>query len=424
MDKFIIRGGARLKGSVKMSGSKNAALPIMAASILADSPCEILGVPDIRDIRTMSEILTSLGAEVNISGNTVKIDPSRINKFESPYTLVKKMRASIAVLGPLLGKFGKARVSFPGGCVIGSRPVDLHLKGLSEMGADIKIEHGYICADAGKLKGCEIFLGGYFGSSVLATANVMMAAVRSEGVTVIESAASEPEVVDLGNFLIKMGADINGLGSHKIIITGVKSLKGVSHEIIPDRIEAATFLIAGAICGDAITIENINPDHLKALSDAMRRAGISLSYSGGTVSVRSPERLFPVDIVTMPYPGFPTDVQAQMTALMCMTPGLSIITEKIYPERFMHVPELARMGARIHIEGASAIVKGVKKISGAPVMASDLRASAALVLAGLAAEGETSISRVYHIDRGYESIEKKLALLGADIERVEDKSGE
>ncbi|MCK4946862.1 MAG: UDP-N-acetylglucosamine 1-carboxyvinyltransferase, partial [Candidatus Aureabacteria bacterium] len=255
-------------------------------------------------------------------------------------------------------------------------------------------------------------------------ANVMMAAVRSEGVTVIESAASEPEVVDLGNFLIKMGADINGLGSHKIIITGVKSLKGVSHEIIPDRIEAATFLIAGAICGDAITIENINPDHLKALSDAMRRAGISLSYSGGTVSVRSPERLFPVDIVTMPYPGFPTDVQAQMTALMCMTPGLSIITEKIYPERFMHVPELARMGARIHIEGASAIVKGVKKISGAPVMASDLRASAALVLAGLAAEGETSISRVYHIDRGYESIEKKLALLGADIERVEDKSGE
>ncbi|MBN2191085.1 MAG: UDP-N-acetylglucosamine 1-carboxyvinyltransferase [Candidatus Aureabacteria bacterium] len=420
MDAFIIRGGKQLAGEVCVSGAKNSALPIMAASILADSPCEIHGVPEIRDISTMAEILSSIGAKVSAEAGTVKIDPAGINNYTAPYELVKQMRASIAVLGPMLGKFGKARVSHPGGCVIGPRPVDLHLKGLSELGTRIKIEHGYICAEADELTGADIFLGGRFGSSVLATANIMMAAVKAKGNTVIESAACEPEVVDLGNFLVKMGANIIGLGSPRIIIRGVKNLKGVSHKVIPDRIEAGTFIIAGALCGKKLVVKNALAEHLKALLDILRKSGVEFDIGDGEITVTKTGKKEPSDVITMPYPGFPTDLQAQMTTLMCITPGISIITEKIYPERFMHVSELNRMGARIHREASSTIVAGVKNLSGAPVMASDLRASASLVLAGLIAEGETVISRVYHIDRGYEDIESKLMKLGADIRRIKE----
>ncbi|MDD5644344.1 MAG: UDP-N-acetylglucosamine 1-carboxyvinyltransferase [bacterium] len=420
MDALIIKGGNILSGEVDVSGAKNSALPIMAASILADSPCEIQGVPGIRDIFTMAEILSSMGAKVSVDKQTVKIDASGINDYTAPYELVKQMRASIAFLGPMLAKFGKAKVSHPGGCVIGPRPVDLHLKGLSELGAEIKIEHGYICAESNGLKGADIFLGGRFGSSVLATANVMMAAVMAEGNTVIESAACEPEIVDLGNFLVKMGANIIGLGSPRIIIMGVKRLKGVSHKIIPDRIEAGTFIIAGALCGKDLVIKNIVTEHLKALLDILRKSGVKIEAGKDGIVVNKTEKRKPVDIVTMPYPGFPTDLQAQMTTLMSLTPGISIITEKIYPERFMHVPELNRMGAKIHREASSTIAAGVKNLSGAPVMASDLRASASLVLAGLVAEGETLISRIYHIDRGYEKIESKFVRLGADIKRIQD----
>ncbi|MCK9554297.1 UDP-N-acetylglucosamine 1-carboxyvinyltransferase [bacterium] len=420
MDVFIIKGGNTLSGEVSVSGAKNSALPVMAASILADSPCEIQGVPEIKDISTMAEILTCIGAKVSAEAGTLKIDPSGINNYTAPYDLVKQMRASIAVLGPMLGKFGKARVSHPGGCVIGPRPVDLHLKGLSELGSKIKIEHGYIHAETSGLVGADIFLGGRFGSSVLATANIMMAAVKAEGNTVIESAACEPEVVDLGNFLVKMGANIIGLGSPRIIIKGVKSLKGVSHRIIPDRIEAGTFIIAGALCGKKLVVKNALSGHMKALLDILQKSGVKFDIGNNDITVTATGKRDPVDVITMSYPGFPTDLQAQMTTLMCITPGISIITEKIYPERFMHVPELNRMGAKIHREASSTIVAGVKSLSGAPVMASDLRASASLVLAGLIAEGETVISRVYHIDRGYEDIETKLVKLGADIRRIRE----
>ncbi len=420
MDVFIIKGGKTLSGEVFVSGAKNSALPVMAASILADSPCEIQGVPEIKDISTMAEILTCIGAKVSAEAGTVKIDPSGINNYTTPYDLVKQMRASIAVLGPMLGKFGKARVSHPGGCVIGPRPIDLHLKGLSELGSKIKIEHGYIHAETTELVGADIFLGGRFGSSVLATANVMMAAVKAKGNTVIESAACEPEVVDLGNFLVKMGANIIGLGSPRIIIKGVKSLKGATHRIIPDRIEAGTFIIAGALCGKKLVVKNALSEHMKALLDILQKSGVRFDIGNNEITVTATEKRDPVDVITMTYPGFPTDLQAQMTTLMCITPGISIITEKIYPERFMHVPELNRMGAKIHREASSTIVAGVKSLSGAPVMASDLRASASLVLAGLIAEGETVISRVYHIDRGYEKIESKFMRLGADIRRISE----
>ncbi len=420
MDKILIEGGRQLKGIVHISGSKNSALPILAATILGDSPSLIKNVPPLSDVDTMIQILEFLGAKVKRPAiGQVLVDPTTINTTVAPYDLVRKMRASICVLGPLIGKFKKAKVSMPGGCVIGQRPIDLHQKGLEALNVQIDIEHGYVVARTKDLRGSEVFLGGRFGSSVLATGNVMMAAVKARGVTFIEGAACEPEVVDLTEFLMKMGAKIEGAGSHRLKITGVKKLNGVEHSVIPDRIEAGTYMIAAAITRGELRLKGVRLDHLLAVTDKLREAGIKVQAVGNDIRVSTNGELRVVDVITLPYPGFPTDLQAQMMALMTITQGISVVTEKIYPERFMHVSELNRMAADISLEGASAIVKGVKALSGAPIMASDLRASAALVLAGLVAEGETEVNRVYHIDRGYESIEKKLSALGAKIKRVE-----
>lgn len=419
MDKLIIHGGKTLSGTVTVSGSKNAVLPIMAASILGDSPSTIHNVPDLMDVTTMCQLLEKLGAGITMpKPNTLVIDPRGIKRYIAPYDLVRRMRASICVLGPLLGRFGKAKVSIPGGCVIGPRPIDLHLKGIKALGAKVDIEHGYVVADTKRLRGTGIYLGGRFGSSVLATGNVMMVAVKASGTTVIENAACEPEVVDLARFLCKMGARIEGSGSHVVKIYGVKELRGAEYTIISDRIEAGTYMAASAITGSNITIEGFQVEYLGAVIDKLQEAGVKISAQDNKVMIGVRGRLRPIEIVTLPYPGFPTDMQAQFMALMTIVPGLSIITEKIYTERFMHVPELMRMSADISLEGPSAIIKGVKRLSGAPVMASDLRASAALVLAGLAANGVTEINRIYHLDRGYEKMDAKLRGLGADIERA------
>ena len=356
---------------------------------------------------------------MKFDGDELRVQAAKI-KGVGDYELIRKMRGSICILGPLLGRTGKALVSMPGGCVIGARPIDLHLKGLKALGAKIGIDSGYVNATARKLKGAELFLGGRSGPTVLGTANVMMAAALADGVTIIESAACEPEVIDLGNFLNAMGAKVRGAGSPTITITGVKSLHGAEHEVIPDRIETATFAVAAAATDGEVTIHGARPDHLHAVLDKLREAGVKVERSGPALKISRGGRLKAVDITTLPYSGFPTDVQAQMMALMAVTPGISIITERIFESRFMHVSELARLGADIAIEGPSAIVKGGRTLSGAPVMASDLRASAALVIAGLAARGTTEISRVYHIDRGYENIDGKLRKLGARIERVEE----
>jgi UDP-N-acetylglucosamine 1-carboxyvinyltransferase len=420
MDKIVIQGGKRLTGSIRVSGSKNSSLPILAATILGDSPSLIKNVPPLSDVDTMVQILEFLGARVSFPAEgQIRIDPTRITNSVAPYDLVRKMRASICVMGPLLGRFKKVKVSMPGGCVIGSRPIDLHLKGMQCLNAKVAVDHGYVTVKASDLKGGDVFLGGRFGSSVLATANVMMAAVKAKGVTTIESAACEPELVDLADFLNKMGARIEGAGSHVIKIRGVKKLRGAEQTVIPDRIEAGTYMIAAAITGGDVRIKNMRPDHLHAVTDKLREAGVKVSKAGEEMRVTVDGDLKVVDVITLPYPGFPTDLQAQMMALMAVTKGISVITEKIYPERFMHVSELNRMAADISLEGASAIVKGVQRLSGAPVMASDLRASAALVLAGLVAEGETEVNRIYHIDRGYHKIEKKLSGIGARIKRVE-----
>lgn len=418
MEKIVIKGGRRLIGNVTVSGAKNSALPILAACLLSEEKSIIENVPNLRDIVTMCKLLRFLGAKVTFEDGVVEITPNKSVKTVAPYNLVSTMRASVCVLGPLLGRLGEAQVSLPGGCVIGARPIDLHLKGIQALGAKIKIEHGYVYAKSrGRLKGAEIYLGGAFGSSVLATGNVMMAATLASGTTLIENAACEPEVVDLANFLIKMGAKIQGHGSHLIEIQGVRKLYGARHGVIPDRIEAGTFMFAAAMTNGDITVHNCNPDHNKALIDKLKQAGIMVERSRNSVRVRRNGRLKPVDVTTLPYPGFPTDLQAQMMALMAVTPGISVITEKIYPDRFMHISELNRMGCNIFLEGSSAIINGVKKLSGAPVMASDLRASAALVLAGLAGDGETHVQRVYHLDRGYDKIEQKLSKLGAVIKR-------
>ena len=420
MDKIVIEGGKPLKGCVQISGSKNSSLPILAATILGDSPSLIKNAPPLADVDTMVQILEFLGAKVRKpSPGQILVDPSSISNAVAPYELVRKMRASICVLGPLIGKFRNVKVSMPGGCVIGPRPIDLHLKGLEALHVKISIEHGYVVARATELCGNSVFLGGRFGSSVLATANVMMAAVKAHGTSVIESAACEPEVVDLAEFLVKMGAKIEGAGSHVLKITGVKRLSGAEHSVIPDRIEAGTYMIAAAITRGDVRIKGARLAHLMAVADKLRDTGVKIQSFGDDVRVISNGDLRMVDVITLPYPGFPTDLQAQMMALMAITPGISVVTEKIYPERFMHVGELNRMAADISLEGASAIVKGVRTLSGAPIMASDLRASAALVLAGLVAEGETEVNRVYHIDRGYENIERKLSGLGAKIKRVE-----
>lgn len=420
MDKLVIEGGRRLEGTVEVSGAKNASLPILAASFLTKEPCVIKNVPQVADVFTMVKIMKSLGAKVQHSGNTVEVDASHVKNPVLTYKLVSTMRGSICFLGPFLARFGEAQVSFPGGCVIGPRPIDLHLKGVRALGAEVNLNHGYVVAKAKKLKGARIFLGGAFGSSVLGTANVMMAATLASGRTVIDNAACEPEVVDLGNFLKKMGARIEGLGSPSIEIEGVKKLHGAQYSIIPDRIEAGTYVIASAMTQGDVTLKNMNLNMLGAMLDKLRDAGVMIDEKNGHVRVRRHRVLRPVSVTTLPYPGFPTDLQAQMMALMCIVPGISVITEKIYPERFMHVSELNRMGSNIMLEGNSAIVSGRKKLSGAPVMASDLRASAALVLAGLVAEGATEVSRVYHLDRGYESLVAKLQSLGAKIKREKD----
>jgi UDP-N-acetylglucosamine 1-carboxyvinyltransferase len=419
MESLLIKGGVPLHGEVTVSGSKNAVLPIMAAALLTDEPCVIRRVPNLSDVKFMAEILSLLGAEVKFADGTLRVQAKKVKGY-ADYEVVRKMRGSICIMGPLLGRLRQATVSLPGGCVIGARPINLHLKGFAALGAKITIESGYVQAKTKRLLGAEMFLGGRAGSTVLGTANVMMAATLAEGVTVIESAACEPEVVDLANFLIAMGANISGAGSPTITITGVEKLHGAEHEVIPDRIEAATYAMAAAATNGEVTILGARPDHLHAVIDKLTEAGVKVERRGTTLIVRRNGQLKPVDITTLPYSGFPTDVQAQMMALMTLTPGISIITERIFESRFMHVSELARLGADIEIEGPSAIVKGGKPLSGAPVMASDLRASAALVIAGLAARGKTQVNRIYHLDRGYENIDGKLRKLGARIERIEE----
>jgi UDP-N-acetylglucosamine 1-carboxyvinyltransferase len=419
MDSLLIKGGVPLHGEVTISGAKNAVLPIMAAALLTSEPCVIRRVPNLSDVRFMGQILTWLGAEVRFENGSVQIQARKI-KGTGDYDLIRKMRGSICIMGPLLGRLHKAAVSLPGGCVIGARPINLHLKGFEALGAKIVIANGYVQATAKRLVGSAMFLGGRAGSTVLGTANVLMAATLAEGVTVIESAACEPEVVDLANFLIAMGARIMGAGSPTITITGVKALHGAEHEVIPDRIEAATFAIAAVATNGEVTLRGARREHMRAVLDKLHDAGAKLEQTNAGLKVRRNGRLKPIDITTLPYSGFPTDVQAQMMTLMAVTPGISIITERIFESRFMHVSELARLGADIEIEGPSAIVKGGKPLSGAPVMASDLRASAALVLAGLTARGTTQVNRVYHIDRGYENIDRKLRGLGARIERVDE----
>jgi UDP-N-acetylglucosamine 1-carboxyvinyltransferase len=419
MDSLLIKGGTPLHGEVNIGGAKNAVLPILAGTLLTAEPCVIRRVPNLSDVKFMGQILTWLGAQVRMEGDTMRIHARKI-KGAGDYDLIRKMRGSICIMGPLLGRLRKATVSLPGGCIIGARPINLHLKGFEALGAKVSIEGGYVHAKAKRLIGSPMFLGGRAGSTVLGTANVMMAATLAEGVTVIESAACEPEVVDLANFLNSMGARITGMGSPTLTITGVKELHGTDHEVIPDRIEAATYAIAAAATNGEVTLRGARADHMHAVLDKLRNSGVKIEQGATGMTVRRNGRLKPVDITTLPYSGYPTDAQAQIMALMALTPGISIITERIFESRFMHVSELARLGADIEIEGPSAIIKGGKPLSGAPVMASDLRASAALVIAGLAARGTTQVNRVYHIDRGYENIDGKLRQLGARIERVEE----
>lgn len=417
MDKILVHGGRSLRGSVKISGSKNSALPILAATLLTKEQCTISRVPDLSDIHYMLTILSELGCEVERASGVVTIKAEKV-LTEAPYDIVRKMRASICILGPLLGREREATVSLPGGCIIGDRPIDLHLRGFEALGAAVRVQGGNVKVLAPELRGATITLRGKFGSTVLGTDNVMMAAVLADGTTVIDGAAEEPEVVDLANFLISMGAKIEGAGTRRIIIEGVKELHGAEHEVIPDRIEAGTFLAAAAICGEDVTLRRVDPAHLKAVIDPLSLAGFSISSTADSITIRPGSTRRALKLDTLPYPGFPTDMQAQMCALLATTDGISVVNENVFPQRFMHVAELKRMGADIELQGATAVINGVPKLSGAPVMASDLRASAALVLAGLQAEGITEVNRVYHIDRGYESIDEKLNSLGAEIERV------
>jgi len=417
VDSLEINGGTPLNGEVQISGAKNAVLPILAATLLTREPCVIRQVPDLADVRTMCQILKSLGATTKIEGGTVMVQAAKVRDYAN-YDLVRKMRGSLCVLGPLLARLKKATVSMPGGCVIGTRPVDLHRKAMEALGARVKVENGYIIAKARKLTGGEMFLGGRAGPTVLGTANAMMAASLAEGITIIEQAACEPEVVDLGKFLNNIGAQIQGLGSPTLTITGVKELGGGEHEVIPDRIEAATYAIAGVATKGEVTLKGARPDHMKAVIEKLRESGVKVDHSKGKLTFKRGRALHSVHITTLPHPGFPTDVQAQMMALMTQTPGISVITERIFEKRFGHVAEMERLGAEITIEGPSAIVHGAHQLSGAEVMASDLRASAALVIAGLVAKGTTRVNRIYHLDRGYENLDSKLKKLGAKVKRV------
>ncbi|MBI1383215.1 MAG: UDP-N-acetylglucosamine 1-carboxyvinyltransferase [Planctomycetaceae bacterium] len=427
MDKLTIRGGRRLDGEVPIGGAKNAVLPVLAASLLTDQVLEVPNAPRLSDVRTMCEVLRELGSGVEFSSRGgVSVQSAQRPASRTGWDLVRKMRGSVCVLGPLLTRTGRAEVSLPGGCVFGVRPIDVHLKGLEALGAQLRIDHGYIIAEAPRsgLVGAELFLGTAFGSSVTGTMNVMMAATLAKGTTVIHGAACEPEVEDLGNCLLAMGARIHGLGSPRIEIEGVTELKGATHAVLPDRIEAGTYLVAGAIAGGRVRTTGCRPQHLSVLTDRFFEAGYAVERGPDWLEVRSDgQRARPTDVTTQPFPGFPTDLQAQWMALMCRAEGVSLITERIYPDRYMHLPELVRLGARIRRQEAVAIVQGTERLSGAHVTASDLRASAALVLAALVAEGETQVHRVYHIDRGYERIEERLVNLGADILRERDEEG-
>ncbi|MCF2947604.1 UDP-N-acetylglucosamine 1-carboxyvinyltransferase [Paraglaciecola aquimarina] len=420
MEKLIIEACPPLKGSVTISGAKNAALPILMTSILADSTCTFDNVPELRDIRTTLALLSELGAHaIRLDAQSVEIDPRQINNFNASYELVKTMRASILVLGPLLAKFGQASVSLPGGCAIGARPVDLHLQGLEQMGAIIDVDAGYIQAKVnGRLQGAHIFMDVV---SVGATENLMMAACLAEGETILENAAREPEIVDLANCLNAMGAKVEHAGTDKIVIQGVKALNGCRYKVLPDRIETGTFLIAAAVTGGKIRCENAAPETLKVVLDKLIKAGAKLDIGEDWIELDMTDRtLTSVDIQTAPHPGFPTDMQAQFVALNCLAVGTGVVTENIFENRFMHVPELQRMGAEISLQGNSAVCDGVSKLKGAQVMATDLRASASLVIAGLVAQGQTKVDRIYHLDRGYEHIEKKLNGLGANIKRINE----
>lgn len=420
MDRIIIQGGKALSGEINVSGAKNAALPILISSLLTAEPCIYEGVPHLADIRTTLKLLSGLGEKCDdkswLDGaEQLGLQAEKIKGFEAPYELVKTMRASFLVLGPLVARFGQARVSTPGGCAIGARPVDLHLKGLEAMGATIEQAHGYIEATATRLRGAKIYLDL---PSVGATENLLMAASLAEGTTVIENAAKEPEVEDLAKALNAMGARITGAGSDIVQIEGVQSLKGITHRIIPDRIEAGSFVIAAALTGGDVLVKGARADHLEAFLIKLQEAGVAFSAGAEGIRVQANGKIRSVDIKTLPYPGFPTDLQAQMMVLLAVAEGVSVITETIFENRFMHAQELDRMGAQIKLEGNRAVVRGVRELSGAQVMASDLRASVALVLAGLVANGTTEVSRVYHLDRGYERIERKLSYLGAQIVRV------
>ena len=460
MDMFVIRGGKPLHGRVRVDGAKNSALPIMAAALMADGQTLLRDVPNLVDVTTLADLLRSLGMRVERQPDrSLAMEVIDARPVIAEYELVRKMRASFCVLGPLLARRGRACVSLPGGCNIGDRPIELHLKGLRALGAEIRVERGYVIAEVKRLHGNRIYLGGPFGSTVTGTCNVMCAATLAEGETIIEAAACEPEVIDLGNMLNAMGAKISGLGTPFLRIEGVDRLTGVEHTVIPDRIEAATLMIASAITGGCVELENVNLTHMTAVIEKLREIGVrieladdsptpldqlnaidaligsleedatllvppprrSIADTHPVMRIEAPLELRAVDATALPYPGLPTDVQAQFMSLLCLASGISVVTDKVFPDRFLHAAELVRLGATIRREGPSAIISGVRQLSGACVMASDLRASAALVLAGLAAEGETVVKRIYHLDRGYESLERKLNYLGADISRIEDK---
>ncbi|OGT05402.1 MAG: UDP-N-acetylglucosamine 1-carboxyvinyltransferase [Gallionellales bacterium RBG_16_57_15] len=415
MQKLSIQGGSRLNGEVRISGAKNAALPILCAGLLTGDPLQLGNVPDLNDVATMRKLLQQMGMAIEVNGGEVVLSAAQIDRLEAPYDMVKTMRAAILVLGPLVARFGAARVSLPGGCAIGSRPVDLHIKGLQAMGAEIHIEHGYIHAQAKRLKGARIFFDLV---SVTGTENLMMAATLADGVTVLENAAREPEVVDLAHCLIAMGAKIEGAGSDTITITGVDRLHGASHRIMPDRIESGTFLVAAAAAGGSITLTETRADILDNVLEKLQEAGATIQVVGGTISLQMNQRPKAVNVRTAPYPAFPTDMQAQFMALNCIAEGSSMVVETIFENRFMHVQELRRLGAQIDVEGNTAVIRGCAQLEGAAIMATDLRASACLVIAGLVAQGETVVDRIYHLDRGYEHIEAKLSALGAQIRRI------
>ncbi|MFH2220161.1 MAG: UDP-N-acetylglucosamine 1-carboxyvinyltransferase [Pseudomonadota bacterium] len=415
MDKIIIEGGRRLKGEVRISGAKNAALPILFSSLLTDGWCTYSNVPNLKDVESTTLLLSNLGAKVERDGGTIRVNSSGLHNFEASYDLVRKMRASVLVLGPLVARLKKAKVSLPGGCSIGARPINLHLKGLAALGASIELKHGYVEASADRLVGSEIYLDI---STVTGTENLMMAAVLADGVTVLQNAACEPEVIALADVLRRMGSDIAGAGTPVITITGVPSLKPVDVTIIPDRIEAGTFMTAAALTRGDVKITGCVPDHLEALIHKLRRTGAGITVEEEGLRVQGAEEIVSVDVKTQPYPGFPTDMQAQFMVLMSIANGHSVISETIFENRFIHVSELKRMGADITISGSTAMVRGVPALSGAPVMATDLRASASLILAGLVAQNTTEVNRVYHLDRGYEALEEKFSVLGAAIKRV------